>query len=69
LDLLVGHYRVNRSRTAALDDGYNRTIAFLEYKLSTRSLVYLEADSSRWNRDYQGAGLSATSTGFSLRIK
>ena len=69
LDLLVGHYRVNRSRTAALDDGYNRTIAFLEYKLSKRSLVYLEADNTRWKRDYQGAGLSATSTGVSLGIK
>ena len=69
LDLLVGHYRVNRSRTAAVDDGYNRTIAFLEYKLSTRALVYLEADNTRWKRDYQGAGLSATSTGVSLGIK
>jgi len=44
-------------------------IAFPEYKLSTRSLVYLEADNTRWKRDYQGAGRIATSTGVSLGIK
>ncbi|WP_019577422.1 porin [Curvibacter lanceolatus] len=69
LDLLVSHYRVNRSRTANADDGYNRTIAFLEYKLSTRSLVYLEADSTQWKNAYQGAGLKSSSTGLSAGIK
>lgn len=69
LDLLVSHYRVNRSRTANVDDGYNRTIAFLEYKLSRRSLVYLEADSTQWKHAYQGAGLKSSSTGFSAGIK
>lgn len=69
IDLVVGHYQVNRSRSAAADDGYNRTIAFLEYKLSKRSLVYLEADSTRWKKDYLGAGLDGRSTGLSLGMK
>lgn len=69
VDLVVGHYRVNRARTGSADDGYHRTIAFLEYKLSTRSLVYLEADTTRWKRDYLGAGLDRNSTGFSAGMK
>lgn len=69
LDLLVGHYRVNRARTANVDDGYNRTIAFLEYKLSKRSLVYLEADSTQWKNNYQATGLKSSSTGLSAGIK
>ena len=69
IDLIATHYKVDRSRTGQADDGFNRSIAFLEYKLSARSLVYLEADSTRWRGLYQGAGNKSTATGASLGIK
>lgn len=69
MDLILTHYQVNRSRTANLDDGFKRSIAFLEYKLSKRSLVYLEADSTQWKNNYAGSGLKGTGTGISAGIK
>jgi predicted porin len=69
LDLVLTHYRVTRSRTGSNDDGFNRTIAFAEYKLSKRSLVYLEADSTQWKAGYNAAGTKGTGTGLSLGVK
>jgi predicted porin len=68
VDLLAGYYKVNRERTALPDDGFTRVLAFLEYKFSRRSKVYLEADNTRWQGDYLGAGNKATSNGVSLGL-
>lgn len=68
VDLLAGYYKVDRERTALPDDGFTRVLAFLEYKFSRRSKVYLELDSTRWDGDYLGAGNKATSNGVSLGV-
>jgi predicted porin len=68
IDLLAGYYKVDRNRTALPDDGFKRLLAFLEYKLSKRSKIYLELDNTKWKGDYLGAGNKATSTGVSLGI-
>lgn len=69
MDLILAHYRVDRARSGSTDDGYKRTVAFLEYKLSKRSLVYAEADSTNWKGNYAGTGLKGTGSGFSMGIK
>jgi predicted porin len=69
LDLIVAHYQVNRSRTGNVDDGYKRSIAFLEYKLSKRTLVYLEADSTGWKNNYAGSSSKGTGSGLSAGMK
>lgn len=69
LNLAVGHYRVDRSRTGNTDDGFNRTIGFAEYDLSKRTLVYLEADATRWRNNYQGATNKSSANGLSLGVK
>ncbi len=68
IDLLAGYYRVNRTRTAQADDGFRRLIAFAEYKLSRRSKVFVELDTTRWHGNYQGAGNKSTSNGLSVGI-
>lgn len=66
VDLIVAHYRVNRTRTANVDDGFNRNVAFLEYKLSKRTRLYAELDQTNWKDGYQGVGLPGTGSGASL---
>lgn len=66
IDLLAGYYKLNRERTALSDDGFNRVLAFLEYKFSRRSKVYLELDNTHWKGNYLGAGNKASSNGVSL---
>ena len=68
MDLILSHYQVKRTRTALVDDGFNRTIAFLEYKLSKRSKVYAELDRTGWKNNYQGVGLKSSATGVSLGV-
>lgn len=68
IDLVAAHYQVKRTRTALVDDGFNRTIAFLEYKLSKRSRLYAELDHTRWKNNYQGAGLKGSGSGVSLGV-
>ena len=68
IDLLAGYYKVDRHRTAQPDDGFKRLLAFVEYKLSRRSKVYLELDTTRWKGNYLGAGNKSTSNGVSLGI-
>ena len=68
IDLILTHYQVKRTRTALVDDGFNRTLAFLEYKLSKRSKVYAELDRTGWKNDYQGVGLKSSATGVSLGV-
>lgn len=69
MDLVAAYYRVERSRTGALDDGFGRVIAFLEYRLSKRTLAYLELDRTHWRNGYQGADFKTNGTGTSLGIK
>lgn len=69
VDLVLTHYKVDRARTGQADDGFDRSIAFAEYKLSKRSLVYLEADSTRWRGGYQGAGNKSRASGLALGVK
>lgn len=66
LDLILTHYIVNRTRTAKADDGFNRSVAFLEYKLSKRTRLYTELDHTNWKDGYQAAGLPGTASGLSL---
>jgi predicted porin len=66
VDLIVAHYRVNRTRAANLDDGFNRNVAFLEYKLSKRTRLYAELDQTSWKDGYQGVGLPNSGSGASL---
>lgn len=69
VDLILAHYRVNRTRTTTLvDDGYNRTVAFLEYKLSKRTKLYAELDQTRWQTGYVAATLPGTATGLALGL-
>ena len=69
LNLIAAYYKVDRSRTGNADDGFNRMVAFAEYALSKRSLVYLEADRTGWKNNYQGASNKPTATGFSAGIR
>lgn len=66
VDVLAGYYKVDRSRTAQADDGFQRLLTFVEYKLSRRSKVFLELDTTRWKGNYLGAGNKSTSNGVSL---
>ena len=68
VDLIVAHYRVDRERTARGDDGFNRTIAFVEYALSKRSKVYAELDHTQWKNGYQGAAFSSSASGLSVGV-
>jgi predicted porin len=69
LSLIAAYYKVDRSRTGSEDDGFNRMVAFAEYALSKRSLVYFEADRTSWKNNYQGATNKPSATGFSAGIK
>lgn len=67
-DLILAHYQVKRARTAAVDDGFNRTVAFVEYKLSKRTRAYAELDQTRWKNGYQGAGFKSSASGVSAGV-
>ncbi len=69
IDLTLAHYRVARERTARADDGYGRTVAFAEYKLSRRSAAYLEIDHTRWQGGFQGADNKDKATGVSVGMR
>ena len=68
VDVLAGYYKVDRSRTAQADDGFNRLLAFAEYKFSRRSKVFVELDTTRWKGNYLGVGNKSTSNGVSVGI-
>jgi predicted porin len=68
MDLILTAYQVKRTRTAAVDDGFNRMVSFLEYKLSKRTKLYAELDYTKWKNAYQGANLKNTASGLSLGI-
>nr|WP_326535189.1 porin [Pseudorhodoferax sp.] len=69
VDLTLAHYRVARERSARADDGYGRTAAFAEYKLSRRSVTYLEIDHTRWQGNFQGAANKQKATGVSVGMR
>lgn len=66
VDLIAAYYRMARSRTGRVDDGFERVIAFAEYKLSRRSKLFLEVDATRWRGGYQGVGVVAQARGFTV---
>lgn len=68
LDLTAAYYKVDRTRTAAADDGYGRLVAFAEYRLSRRTRVYAELDHTRWRNGFQGATNQRTATGVSAGV-
>lgn len=68
MDLLLAHYRVDRTRTTKVDDGYKRNMAFLEYKLSNRSKLYAELDQTSWESGYVAADLPSSAKGLSLGV-
>jgi predicted porin len=67
--IVLGVYRVERSRTGQSDDGFDRIIAFWEHNLSKRTTLYIEADHTRWRNGYQGVGAKSSATGFSIGAK
>ena len=69
VDLTLAHYDVSRERSTRADDGYGRTAAFAEYKLSKRSVAYVEVDHTRWQGGFQGAANKARATGVSVGMK
>ncbi|KQP13123.1 porin [Pseudorhodoferax sp. Leaf267] len=69
VDVTLAHYRVARERSARAGDGYGRTVAFAEYKLSKRSVAYAEADHTRWQGGFQGAANKQKATGVSAGIR
>lgn len=68
IDLLAGYYKVERTRTTQADDGFNRVLAFAEYKLSRRTKVFFEVDRTNWKGNYLGAGNKSASNGISLGV-
>jgi predicted porin len=68
IDLVLGHYRIERTRTGLANDGYNRTVAFVEQKLSKRTRLYAELDFTNWDNNYQGAANNSNASGLSLGI-
>lgn len=67
VDVIAGYYEVDRSRTGQADDGFRRLLAFVEYKFSRRSKVFVELDTTKWKGNYLGAGKSS-SNGVSVGI-
>jgi Gram-negative porin len=68
-NLVLGLYRVERSRTGLASDGFDRIIAFWEHNMSKRTTLYIEADHTRWRNGYEGAGNKSSASGFSLGAK
>ncbi|MCW5261291.1 porin [Verminephrobacter eiseniae] len=68
LNLGLTYYHAGRSRTGAHKDGYGRWVTFAEYKLSRRTQLYAELDSTRWRDGYQGAANPATATGIAAGV-
>src|SRR6218665_13917 len=68
LNLGLTYYHAGRSRTGAHKDGYGRWVTFAEYKLSRRTQLYAELDSTRWRDGYQGAANPATATAIAAGV-
>lgn len=52
--LTTAYYKVRRTATGYVDDGFQRAFAYLEKSLSPRSTVYLESDYTLWQGDAAG---------------
>jgi predicted porin len=68
VDLILAHYQVKRARTTAVEDDFNRSVAFLEYTFSKRTRAYAELDQTHWKNGYQGAGFKSSASGASARV-
>jgi predicted porin len=53
--LTTAWYKVRRSATGHIDDGFQRAFAYLEKTLSPRATLYLESDYTLWQGDAAGA--------------
>jgi predicted porin len=67
-ELTLARYVVERARTGSADDGFRRTVGFVEYLLSKRSKLYVEVDATRWQGNYQAPVSEVHATGFSLGL-
>lgn len=52
--LTTAYFKVRRSTTGRVDDGFQRAFAYLEKSLSPRTTVYLESDYTLWQGDAAG---------------
>lgn len=70
LTLTTAYYRVRREATSFVDDGFDRSFAYLEKALSKRSTVYVETDYTTWKGNAAGVtGSQANnSNGFGLTL-
>ena len=50
----TAYYKVWRTATGQVDDGFQRAFAYLEQSLSPRSILYLESDYTLWQGDAAG---------------
>ncbi|MCH8623033.1 porin [Undibacterium sp. TS12] len=70
LTLTTAYYRVRREANGFVDDGFDRSFAYLEKALSKRSTVYIETDYTAWKGNAAGiTGSQANSSnGFGLTL-
>lgn len=70
LTLTTAYYRVRREASGFVDDGFDRSFAYLEKALSKRSTVYVETDYTNWKGNAAGVtGSQANnSNGFGLTL-
>ncbi|KQQ45818.1 hypothetical protein ASF61_19390 [Duganella sp. Leaf126] len=52
--LTTAYYKVQRTATGKVDDGFARAFAYLEKALSARTTLYLESDYTAWQGDAAG---------------
>jgi predicted porin len=67
-ELTLGSYHISRKRTGLTNDGYDRQIGYLDYLLSRRTRVYLQADLTRWKGGYQGVANRKEANGVSAGV-
>lgn len=60
--------RPNHSRVSQDEYGFKRLLAFVDYRFSRRTRVYLELDTTRWKGNYLGVSGKSSSNGASLGI-
>ncbi|MES2069749.1 MAG: porin [Pseudomonadota bacterium] len=70
LILTAAYYRVRREASGFVDDGFDRSFAYLEKALSKRSTVYVETDYTNWKGNAAGVtgGQANNSNGLGLTL-
>jgi predicted porin len=67
-DIITSFFKLDRERTGVADDGFKRFMAFGEYKLSKRTILFVEGDVTWWDGGMQGTGNKKRGTGLSLGV-